>query len=171
MANIRQLIDLMGLRSSVDYFTELTQLELNKIIEQSKINMLLSYREGSNRVLFEAIFSNTPSVILDKNIGIRKECFTEESGLVARESFLVQDICELLERVDDMSPRAWALKNISPEMSVNKLVCLIERTEYSGIKFKNPIYYKVNSPEATYMYSYPDISKELSDGMLECYLR
>ncbi len=171
LAVIERLIDLMGLKNSLDYFTELTQSELNKIIEQSKVNILMSYREGSNRVLFEAIFSNTPSVILDKNIGIRKECFTVDSGLVARERFLVKDIYALLENVMNMAPREWALKNISPEMSVDKLVRLIEDAEYNGIKFINPIYYKVNSPEATYMHSYPDISKEISDEMLIGYLR
>lgn len=168
---IKRLIDLMGLKTSLDYFTELTQSELNKIIEQSKVNILMSYREGSNRVLFEAIFSNTPSVILDRNIGIRKECFTKQSGLVARESFLVSDICALLENVKNMTPREWALKNISPELSVDRLIRLIENTEYNDAKFNNPIYYKVNSPEATYMLEYSDMSKKISDEMLIGYLR
>jgi len=168
---IEQLIDLMGLSNSIDYFTELTQKELNRVIEQSKINILMSYREGSNRVLFEAIFSDTPSVIVDKNIGIRKECFTEDSGMVAREAFLVQDIEALLARTSSMKPRTWALQNISPEVSIDKLVNLIASTEYEGSKFQNAIYYKVNSPEATYMYSYSDISKKMSDDILAVYLR
>lgn len=168
---IESLISLMGLSSSLDYFLELTQQELNTVIEQSKANILMSYREGSNRVLFEAIFSGTPSVILDKNIGIRKECFTKDSGLVARESYLVSDIEALLQRTSVMQPRAWALNNIAPEVSVDKLINLIESTEYNSEKFKAPIYYKVNSPEATYMHAYSDITKQISDDMLSGYVR
>lgn len=171
LQTIEKLIHVMGLDGSVDYFTEVSQLDLNKIIEQSKINILMSYREGSNRVLFEAIFSGTPSVVIDRNIGIRKECFTQDSGMVAREAFLAKDISFLLMNVAQMKPREWALKNISPEVSVDKLVNLIAVTEYGGDRFQSQIYYKVNSPEATYMHLYTDMSKKISDDLLACYLR
>lgn len=167
---VERLIGLMKLQSSMDYLVDLSQEELNKVIEQSKINILMSYREGASRVIFEAIFSGTPSVILDRNIGIRKECFTEDSGMVARERFLAQDIGALLKRTHAMNPRAWALKNISPEVSMRRLTELISFEEYGGADFKSPVYCKVNSPEATYMYPYPDISKEISDTLLKCYL-
>lgn len=170
IGKIPKLIDLLGLQSSIDYFIDLTQKELSKVIEQSKINILMSYREGASRVLFEAIFSGTPSVIVDRNIGIRKECFTKDSGLVAREKFLVQDIECLLSRVSSLRPREWALKNISPEVSLEKIVNLILSTEYKMPSFQNQIYYKVNSPEAIYMHSYTDISKPISDGLVSEYI-
>lgn len=170
MGAIDRLINMMGLRGSLDYLIDLSQEELNKIIEQSKINILMSYREGASRVIFEAIFSGTPSVILDRNIGIRKECFTKDSGMVAREAFLAQDIETLLRRTSSMNPRAWALQNISPEVSIKRLVELISAEEYGGADFQNPVYCKVNSPEATYMHFYPDLTKEASDLMLKYYL-
>lgn len=169
--HIKKLIHLMSLSESLEFIEHVSQDKLNAIMDRSCLNILMSYREGSNRVLFETLFADIPSVLLKNNIGINKDCFNPNTGKAVDEKNLTADVLDILDNIQKFTPRAWALANISPEISTKKMIETIQNTEYGGKKFTMPYYVKVNNPEASYMHKYDDMNSDICIQLLKKYLK
>jgi len=157
--NVHGLIKTYNITQNIDVFENLSHIDLNKVLSQSKANILLSLREGSNRSLFESMFTNIPAIILDQNIGVNKENFVSESGIVISEQNLTEAFEEVKTNWASFKAREWALKNIAPEVTLDKIIRVIEKNEHIHVE-KSQLRYKVNSPEANYMYKKGQISEE-----------
>lgn len=118
---IEPLIDAYGIRNNVNLFEDLTPEEVNKILNQSKVNLLLSLQEGSNRSLFEGFFAGVPGIALKNNVGICKDYFTPQTGKLIEEKKLGSELLYFREHWTDFDPRSWAKTNISPEITTAKL--------------------------------------------------
>jgi len=149
--NVMKLIKLYSLLESIDLFESIGHEELNDILTQSKANVLLSLREGSNRSLFESMFSNIPAVVLDNNVGVNKNHFVESSGMVVKQKELANAFEYIHSSWTQFEPRDWAMKNIAPEVTLDKIIKTIESQE-SIIVDRSTLKYKVNNPEASYMF-------------------
>jgi glycosyltransferase involved in cell wall biosynthesis len=153
---IERLIDFYDVRKNLDIFENLKSEEVNEIMNQSKVNLLLSLQEGGNRALFEGFFAGVPGLALKNNIGIPKDYFTPQTGKLIKENNLKSELLYFRNHWTDFNPRAWAEANITPEITTAKLNQLLKRLAYQrGEEWTQDLVAKCNCPKLAY---YPDES-------------
>jgi hypothetical protein len=158
---IESLIDAYGVRSNVTLFEGKSQYELNEILNQSKMNILLSLQEGGNRALFEGFFADVPGLALRNNVGVPKQYFTPETGKLICEKELGLELLYFRERWREFKPRSWAMRNITPEITTAKANSLLKELALGqGEPWTRDIVAKCNSPNVAY---YPD--KSVGEGL------
>ena len=148
------VIESCGLRQQIDVFEDLAPGEVNRILNQSKVNVLLSCQEGGNRGLFEGFFAGVPGVALRNHIGIRTEHFRPETGRLIDRATLAAELLYFREHWSLFNPRPWALSHITPEISTRRLnEFLKHRAMKRGEPWTKDIVMKCNRPGLRY---YPD---------------
>jgi glycosyltransferase involved in cell wall biosynthesis len=146
-----ELLELYSLRRHVSVFMNLSQSALNELLNRSKLSVLLSRKEGSNKTLFESMFSNTPVLLIKDNIGVNKDYINQHTGMLVDDRDLPAAIERFMDGPTVLAPRAWAMDNIAPELSTHKLQVLLDELYPKDTIATAPLWPKVNSPEATYM--------------------
>ncbi len=153
---IELLIDAYGVRENVTLFEQISPEEVNRILNQSKVNLLLSLQEGGNRALFEGFFAGVPGLALKNNIGIPKDYFNSQIGKLIKEKDLKSELLYFREHWNEFNPRPWAEANITPEITTAKLNELLKRLAYQrGEEWTQDLVAKCNLPELEY---YPNES-------------
>ena len=156
-----------------DLFFELNPVELRTVLWKSKVDILLSYKEGSNRSLFEALFCNIPVMVLEENIGVNKSYINEFTGKVINDDLLEIGLLKMCDGWRKYRPRNWAIKNITPEITTKKLCSIIRnQTGENPVDSKNDkTLIKVNRPEIEYM-NYTEFNKcSFNAGFLELFMK
>ncbi len=148
---ITSLITYFGLEETVTAYEAMPQSELNVLLNRSKVNVLLSLKEGSNRALFEGFFAGVPGLLLRENVGVNKAYVNEHTGMLIDESELADTLLYMKRHWHRFEPRAWAMRNISFERTTRYLERTVsDLAAREGRRFSGPLYEKVNVPEATY---------------------
>ena len=169
---VEKLMDVYGVRDNINIFENLRAEEVNEVMNQSKVNLLLSLQEGGNRSLFEGFFADVPGLALKNNIGIPKDYFTPQTGKLIKEKDLKSELLYFREHWHDFNPRAWAETNIAPEITTTKLNELLKHLAYQrGEEWAQDLIAKCNCPNLMYypngivrqeMPSYEDILRQYS---------
>ena len=144
-----------NVRDNVYGIEDLSQNELNKYMNQSKICLLLSRKEGPNKSIIEAMYSNLPVFILDGfNYGFKYDYINSKTGGYIKRNQLT----DFLDKIDDIlksnsfAPNNWIKEHISPELSTHKLIQALERIELErGIEINKKLEVKYNKPELDYI--------------------
>jgi len=110
-----------GLRKQIEILEDLAPGDVNLVLNQSKVNVLLSRQEGANRGLFEGFFAGVPGLAFRNHVGIRMEHFLPETGRLIRPSALAAELIYFREHWHEFNPRPWALSHIAPEISSCRL--------------------------------------------------
>lgn len=153
---IEMLIDLYVVRKHLDIYQSLPPPEVNRVLNQSKVNLILSLREGANKSVFEGFFADVPGIVLRHNIGINKSYINEYTGRLIDERELPQVLLWFREHYRDFRPREWAMQNISPHATTAKLNAILREIACEhGEPWTRDIVAKSNCPNPTY---YPDAS-------------
>jgi glycosyltransferase involved in cell wall biosynthesis len=118
---IRSLLDHHGIARQVTIFEELAQEDVNVVLNQSKVNVLLSRHEGSNKSLFEGFFAGVPGLALENNVGIPKTYFTPETGRLVAEHEFAAALSYFRTHWREFAPHSWAQRNIAPEVTTARL--------------------------------------------------
>lgn len=148
---IEALINHYGIKDMLDIHIGLSQAELNTLLNQSKVNLLMSLKEGSNRSIFEGLFAGVPGIILNNNIGVNKTYINQFTGMQIDEKDLSDALLHFKEKWTDYDCNAWVTKNISPiETTKNMLKAFSDDNAVSDKECKNTAV-KVNIPEARYI--------------------
>ena len=157
LTQVQNLATWYGVREQIDFYERLKPEGVNLVLNQSKVNLLLSLKEGANRTLFEGMFAGVPAVLIANNIGVNKEHFVPGvTGCLIKESELPETLRWFREHYREFSPREWAMQNISPQVSAAKLNTLLrELAHQRGEPWTRDIVAKTNCPEPRY---YPDAS-------------
>ena len=143
-----------GLRRQIDVFEDLAPAEVNRVLNQSKVNVLLSRQEGGNRGLFEGFFAGVPGVAFRNHIGIRTEHFRPETGRLIQRDALAGELLYFREHWSAFNPRPWALSHIAPEISTRRLNEFLKHQSLKrGEPWTKNIVMKCNRPDLRY---YPD---------------
>ena len=124
------------------------QSELVTILQKSKVSVLFSLKEGSNRSLFESMFADIPVLCLSENVGVNKAYINDRTGILCSDGCVASCLEYMYAHYDKFDPRAWAMEHISAECSTAKITALIAR-RYPDI-VNTDLQVKVNSPEANY---------------------
>ena len=154
-ALVRELIESYRLNDNLVVRFSLARADVVGYINQSKVNVLLSYKEGSNKSLFEAMFCNTPVICLAENIGVNKTYINEYTGLLIPDSLFECSLLWISENYARFNPRSWALANIAPTVTTKKLENIIYGSAASAVHA--PLYVKTNNPEYSY-FNFPTVS-------------
>jgi glycosyltransferase involved in cell wall biosynthesis len=140
-----------GITEILDLYENLSQPELNVVLNHSKVNLLLSLKEGSNRSIFEGFAADVPGIVLRENIGVNKTYINARTGLLVDETDLPDALMHFRSNWQRYSPRAWALENISPEKTTSKLTeCLKSLARERGEPWTKDPVPKINAPEVSY---------------------
>jgi hypothetical protein len=151
---ILSMIDDYGLAGQVEVFEDLEPAGVNEILNQSKVNLLLSRQEGSNRSLFEGFFAGVPGLAFANNLGIPLTHFTPLTGRLIAEHEFPDALLYFREHWAEFDPRPWALANIAPEVTTARLnVVLSQLARQRCEPWTRGIVCKSNRPEMCY---YPD---------------
>jgi hypothetical protein len=146
--DIEELISYYGLRNNIDIFEKLTPVEVNELLNKSRVGVLLSLKEGSNRAIFEGMFANVPAIVLKDNIGVNKSYINDQTGVLIDRSELGYYLKWFRGNYIKFQPRKWALNNITCQISTARLEELLKRfAKESGQCWSRGIEIKVNRPE------------------------
>ncbi len=152
-------INKSGFARQIEIFEDLPPAQVNEVLNQSKVNLLLSRQEGSNRSLFEGFFADVPGVAFANHIGIPKRHFTPETGRLIPPGGLAEALRFFRENWTRFHPRAWAMAHISPERSTALLNQALERiAREHGEPWTSGAVAKCNLPDLEY-YPNPEVAR------------
>lgn len=167
-SEVENLIDYYKVRNNITLYENCPPKQVNELLNKSKVNVLLSLKEGSNRSIFEGFFSNTPCVVLKRNIGVNKRYVNSMTGELIHENNLRETLLHFRRNWDQYKPRDWALRNISPQVTTKKLSdCLKKAAQDNNELWTRDIVPKVNVPEVKYLFhsdyqNFPDAGSVIS---------
>jgi glycosyltransferase involved in cell wall biosynthesis len=151
---ILAMIDQYRLADRIAVFEDLEPTAVNEILNHSKVNLLLSRQEGSNRSLFEGFFAGVPGLAFANVIGVPLDHFTAQTGRLITADELPEALLYFREHWRRFDPRPWALANITPEVTTARLnLVLQELARERGEPWTQDIVCKSNRPE---MHYYPN---------------
>lgn len=164
---ISDLIDSLAIQQCVDVYVGIGQKELITLYCESKVCVLPSLKEGSNRAIFEAMCCNVPVIVLDRNIGVNKNYVNEHTGQLVSESELPVAILNA-EKLSDEA-RTWFQRNLGPINTRRKLAADLNRCFPGENWTEHDLALKVNRPEAQYAENvepFPLVSEILAGSQL-----
>jgi glycosyltransferase involved in cell wall biosynthesis len=145
---LRKLVESFQLENNLTLFFAQSRSQVINILNQSKVNILLSLKEGSNRSLFEALFCGVPVILASENIGVNKAYINEHTGLLLDNTALEDGLCWIKENYQRYDTRTWAMHNIVPQVSTQKLCTVINNHFDANL---TDLLVKTNSPEVCYL--------------------
>jgi len=149
-ADIERLADFYGVTDQLTILERLPYEKVMDVTSRSRVSILLSLKEGSNRAIAEGILCNLPAVVLSNHIGGIKKNVVPQTGLLAEERDLEVVISKLL--TSKIQPREWALEHISCFKSSEKLnAALRTHSKLKGWNWTQDVAGRSNSPESTYI--------------------
>jgi glycosyltransferase involved in cell wall biosynthesis len=150
-ADIERLASFFGVVDQIVIFEHIPYEQVMDLTCRSRVSILLSLKEGSNRAIAESIFCNLPVVTLSSHVGGIRKNVVPETGLIADERHLEFAISRLLRA--NLNPREWGLENVSCFKSSEKLnLILREHALRQGRPWTQDIAGRSNSPESKYLY-------------------
>ncbi len=131
--------------------TNVPAREVADSLGRSKVFLLLSEKEGSNRAIVEALFANTPAILYENFVGGATGKITPQTGMLSSFEGLAQAIDKMLARHDQFTPRAWALEQTGSRNATRKLNSMLAAVAGSrGETWNVGIVEKVNNPNFNY---------------------
>ncbi len=149
--DIEDLAEYYGVRDSIDFFERLAPAEVNRLLNKSKVNALLSLKEGANKAIVEGFFANVPAVAMEENLAIGTSYINEYTGRLVRREDLAETLLWFRENYRTFQPRKWALENIAPKISTAKIEGKLKAIAAErGEPWTRSLVVKVNRPECEY---------------------
>ena len=127
MEKIKNIESCYSLKHNIQYYENIPYDEVNILLNRSKMLVLTSLMEGPNRACFESFFVNVPAIILRGNLGVPKEYFLQQTGIISDERRLHKDIEYILKNHEKFSAQQWALNNITPRKTISKINQFLEK--------------------------------------------
>lgn len=130
----------------IDILEQLRQSELVGYLNQCKVFVFLSRKEGDNKALVEAMFANVPAIVFDKTIGGASSRVTAETGIFSSDEALPENILYMVDHYREFHPRQWALRHTGSSVATAALNEILKRTN----GFTRGVVEKINSPNLSY---------------------
>lgn len=148
---IENLLNQYGLADDCTIFERIPHAEVSRIVGESRVSLLLSRQEGSNRSVYESMFCDTPVIVFRHHRGINLDHVNERTGLLADDDELVEAISTIVDHPERFDPRAWAQENIGYENATRKMnVTLKANAERRSLPWTRDIVAKRNAPNLRY---------------------
>lgn len=125
--------------------------EVADCLRKSKVFLLLSEKEGSNRAIVEALFADVPAILYENFIGGARGKINEQTGVLSSFEELHLKIDYMLEHYRMFTPRAWAIEHTGSKNATRKLNSLLKSVAASKAeRWTVDIVEKVNNPNFSY---------------------
>jgi len=152
---IRDLAKYYGVDHCIEFFENISQQELNILLNKSRAYLLLSRREGCNKSMIEAMFADVPVFLLSGfNYGYSYPYINSKTGAFIQPSKLtafIESLHHIMETTS-FSPREWVSAHMSVTVSIEKLTDVLRRVERElNIKINKELQLKINNPDCDYM--------------------
>ena len=168
-ALILEMVNQYQLKDNIVLKFSLNREQVIDALNKSKVNILLSYKEGSNRSLFEAMFCNVPVICLSENVGVNKAYVNEFTGLLVPDKMLEGALIWIGENYRQFCARNWAMENISPPSTTRKLSQLLFARNLMVDNETSKIFVKTNNPEVSYFQCQSLDHKKYSEDILSLF--
>jgi hypothetical protein len=150
-AHIEDLIRKYGVQECCTIFESVPHAEVARVVGDSRVYVLLSRREGSNRGLYEAMFCNTPVVVYAGHRGVNTSHVNEQTGALYQAGALRDAVLHVLDKANAFEPRRWALANAGFENATRFLNTALRSLATSRRQpWSTDIVRKVNAPNPRY---------------------
>jgi hypothetical protein len=142
-----------GIGDRVEIFQRIPATEVNRLLNLSRINLMLSRFELANRALHEAMFADVPTIAYRDCEGLDLAFVNEQTGVLVGDDELADAILDVLNRANQFSPRAWAMEHTGYARSTRILnEKLKELSLARGEPWTTDIAAKVNRPDLCYKF-------------------
>jgi glycosyltransferase involved in cell wall biosynthesis len=150
-SDVEALAQYYGVRDQLTVFENIPYHAVMDKTCRSRVSILLSLKEGSNRAISESIFCNVPVVVLANHVGGIVKNVVLETGLLVPERKLEPAVERLIQA--SLNPRAWAIERISCFKSSEKLNAVLrEHALDHGLPWTQDIAVRACSPDSKYVY-------------------
>ncbi len=140
-----------GVMDQVTFFEEIPQAEVSRIVAQSRVSVLLSREEGSNRAVYESMFCDTPVIVYADHKGIDLEQVNAATGVLAEDAELADALLQVVDHPESFSAGAWARDNTGWCNAHRRLnEHLVTHARRAGRPWTLDIEPKVNAPSQKY---------------------
>lgn len=161
-----------GVLDMIHIFEQIPHEFVAKILQHSKVAVMLTKREGANRAFYEALFSNVPVIVTSQNIGMNHDHINMSTGVFAADDSVGDAILHLINNRSSYRPREWALKNTGAVRTSALLNDVLRTTaEAYGEPWTCDVAPKKNAPNPTYTHEQDRVRLESAYGQLARYRR
>ena len=152
--DIRKEAAARGVLHMLDFHESVPPASVSRILRRSKVCVMLTKREGANKAIYEALFSNVPIIVSESNWGVNREHVNAETGIFSADDALASAIDWMTEKYATFTPRAWAIANTGYPVATKRLNDYIRALALeNGEVWTKDIYAKKNTPNARYVHT------------------
>lgn len=149
---VKRLARSYGVIDKLSLFDSVPPAKVSEILQQSRLSVMLSRREGASRALYESVFCGTPIIVSSCNIGVNRALVNEATGCFASDDELGDCIASVLNREHSFHPREWALANTGYPVSTRNLEEVLRGlADRQGEVWRTSIFRKCNTPNAMFV--------------------
>jgi glycosyltransferase involved in cell wall biosynthesis len=146
--------------------------QVAEYLGKAKAFLLLSEKEGSNKAIVEALFSNVPAIVYEGFIGGAKNKINPQTGILSSFNELADKIDYVIENHGRFAPRAWALAQTGSKNATKILNHLLRGIAVSrGESWSIDIVEKVNNPNLAYKVKGSIPPSQHASSIANAYLR
>lgn len=140
-----------GVSDQCEIFERVPAAEVNRLLNASRVNLLLSRSEGGNKSLYEAMFAGVASIVSSECQGLATGAINEQTGMLAADEDLGAAILSMLDSSQSFRPRDWAMQHTGHLNSTATLNAKLKELETAGGgRWTTDIVAKVNRPNLEY---------------------
>jgi len=128
LARVRDEARHFGVADQITFHEGLRQEEVAALLARSKVHVLWSRQECSNRAVIEAMLADVP-VIVRKGLtyGYHYPYINPQTGRFVAEDDLADAILDMIANRTSFSPRSWVLDHMTPQHATAALEAAIGR--------------------------------------------
>ena len=147
---VAQWIRWYHLDRQVDVLEGLSPEQMNACYNDAKVNVLLSRQEGGSRAVTEGLLAGTPALLTAEHVStITRDRVVPSTGLTVEDRDLPEALAYFRDHWMHFSPRAWALTQVTPEVSIQRLERLLQELAHQrGEPWTSGLHPKCNTPTA-----------------------
>ena len=117
-ADIRAQAAYFGVEDQIEFFERISQEDVSALLTRSKVHVLWSLRESSNRAIIEAMLADVPVIVREGlTYGCRYRHINSMTGRFVTEDDLADSILEMIEARGTYAPREWVLEHMTPQIA------------------------------------------------------
>ena len=117
-----------GILDQLEFYEGVTSFEVNELINRTKVNLVWSRREGSNRAIVEGLSAGVPGIMRQGfNYGHRYPFISKHLVEFATEETLPDMLLRAIRGGSDINPREWVEKYMNPQLATEFVDQAIEQ--------------------------------------------
>lgn len=141
-----------GLAGQLTIHERIPHAEVARLVARSRVSVLLSRQEGSNRAVYESLFVGTPAVVFADHKGIDLAHVNARTGRLARDEELADALAAVIDGRDRFDPAAYAREELGYANAARKVNDALKRLAAAkGRPFTRDLVAKRNAPNLRYV--------------------